>query len=358
MKLEQQQQVYQCLNSLKPVNLVVQTILNETRDKYDTEEIRTKPPGIMFYPKASFGNRGLSVWYFIPNQQNDFLEREWLEEIMGKPLEFMAYGERPSPIESPINLLLLQNVEMIKDMVKEKLDKLLAEKKPAVLLHLSDEILKDSLDLYDHPAVKLVIRNYLRPDIKNADKVITIPLGYVKNRSLKGTYKKASERKLKWSFAGSIDKADRMSMLQSLAVVAPNSIKLLSTWKHPLPEEAPEYLATMGDSVFIPCPKGQNFETYRLYEALEAGCIPMCVEDPKGEHTCYTKLMGNTAILTMPDWNVVRQIILQNSSDELINQLQENLHTYWISHKASLTANIVERLEKILQEEQPRTIHL
>ena len=86
-------------------------------------------------------------------------------------------------------------------MILEKLNTLAQQKKPVVLLHLSDETVNDPLSIYEHPAVKLVIRNYVRKDIPVSDKVITIPLGYVRNRSLKGKFKKLSERSLAWSFA-------------------------------------------------------------------------------------------------------------------------------------------------------------
>ena len=137
-------------------------------------------------------------------------------------------------------------------------------------------------------------------------------------------------------------------------------MKLLPTWKHPLPEEADEYMKILEDTKFIPCPKGQNYETYRLYEALEAGCIPICVGDPNNEHECYNKLIGDNSILISKDWLSVKSMIQQiNNNPEALNQIQENLTKYWMTHKVNITAHILAALERISKSEpELKTIHL
>jgi hypothetical protein len=36
-----------------------------------------------------------------------------------------------------------------------------------------------------------------------------------------------------------------------------------------------EYAKYMLNSIFTPCPKGRSLDTFRLYEAMEAGSIPV-----------------------------------------------------------------------------------
>ena len=345
-------------------NSVLRRIVEEILEKF-SEDIIGRPPGIVYLPTPNFMVKPYPVWYFVPNQQNDFLERDWIEEIIGKPLEFIPFGADELPSYQPIHFILLQKWSSVENMILEKLNRFAQQKKSVVLLHLSDETVNDPLSMYDHPAVKLVIRNYIRKDIPLSNKVITIPLGYVRNRSLKGKFKKLSERSLAWSFAGSVDKPNRIEMLQTLATVEPNSMKLLPTWKHPLPEEADEYMKTLEDTRFIPCPKGQNYETYRLYEALEAGCIPICIGDPNNEHDCYNKLVGDNAILISKDWSSVKSMIQQiNNNPDALNQIQENLTKYWTTHKVNITAHILAALERISkpepenEESNLKTIHL
>jgi hypothetical protein len=340
-------------------NVVLRRIVEEVLEKF-AEDIIGRPPGIVYLPSPNFMAKPYSVWYFVPNQQNDFLERDWIEEIIGKPLEFIPFGKEESPTSQAINFILIQKWSAVEQIILEKINILAEQKKPVVLIHLSDETVNDPLSIYEHPAVKLIIRNYVRKDVPSNDKVITIPLGYVRNRSLKGKFKKLSERTLAWSFAGSVDKPNRIEMLQTLATVEPNSMKLLPTWKHPLPEEADEYMKTLEDTRFVPCPKGQNYETYRLYEALEAGCIPICIGDANNEHECYNKLIGDNAILISKDWSSVKSMIQQISNNpEALNQIQENLTKYWMTHKVNITAHILAALERISKPEQDlKTIHL
>ena len=39
-----------------------------------------------------------------------------------------------------------------------------------------------------------------------------------------------------------------------------------------------EYMNIMNDTIFVPCPAGNNPETFRHYEALEIGCIPIILD--------------------------------------------------------------------------------
>ena len=328
-------------------NAVLSNIVEEILAKYK-ETISARIPGITYLPNVNFQLRPFHIWYFVTNQQNEFLERDWLEEIIGKPVEFLPYGASETPNAQKVNFILIQKCSAVQQMINDKLDELLKENKPAVLIHLSDENTNDDLHIYDHPAVKLVIRNYVRNDLMGNTKIITIPLGYVKNRSLKGNFKKLSDRSLVWSFAGSVDKPTRIEMLQIFSLIEPNSMKLLSTWKQPKPEEADEYMKILAESKFIPCPMGQNFETFRLYEALEAGCIPICIGDQEGRHDCYNKLIGDKSILIVKDWTSAKAMIQQISNNtDALNQIQENLTKYWTNHKANITAHILAALERI-----------
>ena len=344
------------INNLKDksTNLVIQLSFEELLDKLSSDIIGGAP-GVSSIPKASFSKNTLPVWYFQPNQNNACLEKEWIEEIIGKPIEFCGYGEKFYG-DTKIQFLLIQKWEHVKDLVNEKLDVLNKENKKVIILHISDEYCNDNLEIYEHPAVKLVIRNYIR-EIKTTKKVITIPLGYVNNRSLKGNFKKLSERKYTWSFAGSVDKIGRNEMVQKLTTIEPNKLKLLQTWSAPTKEEAEEYTSLLNESKFVPCPKGMNYETFRVYEALEAGCVPICIGSESDEHKVYEHLIGNGVILMAQDWAAAANIINQiNSNTNILDQLQENLTKYWMSRKINITASILGAMNEIEKESEKESV--
>jgi hypothetical protein len=77
-----------------------------------------------------------------------------------------------------------------------------------------------------------------------------------------------------WSFHGT-DWFDRKTQLAPLSAVEPHHCQLQPNWGHPTRSSKEEYLADLGNSKFCPILKGQNAETFRLYEALEAGTLPI-----------------------------------------------------------------------------------
>ena len=98
--------------------------------------------------------------------------------------------------------------------------------------------------------------------------------------------KKSSERGLVGFYAGSRTSTSRV-MLQKALLQTRNKELFTHFVKEKLPQvlrqdlshpallPMPEYVAHMSDSVFALCPRGHAFETARLYEALEAGSIPI-----------------------------------------------------------------------------------
>lgn len=145
--------------------------------------------------------------------------------------------------------------------------------KPFRILHLSDEFIADDLALYPHPMCKGVIRNYMRASIPvMSAPCITIPLGY--------HYRDTSEpilmssRTWRWSFHGT-DWFDRAQQLIPFQNYLPYSCRLFNEWNHPDGTKEQDYVAILKNSQFCPILKGNNMETFRLYEALELNVLPL-----------------------------------------------------------------------------------
>jgi len=112
----------------------------------------------------------------------------------------------------------------------------------------------------------------VRNDAPVLSHITTIPLGYHhKASSLQKTWE---ERDLVWSFHGT-DWFNRSSQLQPFASFVPNSCSLQPDWNHPSATKEKQYLSLLGNSRFCPILRGNNDETFRLYEALEAGTLPI-----------------------------------------------------------------------------------
>ena len=141
------------------------------------------------------------------------------------------------------------------------------------ILHLSDEFCQDPIDFYSIPQVTGVLRFYPRPDLV---KTLTLPLGY--HWPMKNTIPICA-RSIVWSFCGT-NWMRRSELLAPLFSIEPNKAEFYPEWNSKNQLNNEEFSDLLQNTQFVPCPLGNNVETYRLYEALEAGCIPVFTQLP------------------------------------------------------------------------------
>lgn len=207
----------------------------------------------------------MTVYYMTDdmtdNKPYDLYEKSWLEEVFQCDIQYVPYSSLPSNawiiIQRPY-IALWNNV-------------LSTHTQPFRILHLSDEFEMDDISLYSHPYCKAVIRNYLRTDVPDAPHIITIPLGYHHRCAVKKTME---ERKWLWSFHGT-DWFQRGEQLEAFKLYEPHSCHLQPEWNHSSGTPFTEYVEILGKSQFCPILKGNHMETFRLYEAFEAGTLPL-----------------------------------------------------------------------------------
>jgi len=195
-----------------------------------------------------------------PIELSGLYEYEWLCELFGGP---SVLAVAPLEAAPPNPIVIVQGPYLQK--TREALAKW---NRPFRILHLSDEGLRDPVDFYDHPCCKAVIRNYARPC-----KGLTIPLGY-HWRPTGNSVPKLPFRTKIWSFVGTEwgARGELRSLPPDRAV-----LRLFPKWQDPANLGKTEYLELLLDSVFVPCPAGQNAETFRIYEAIECGAVPLVI---------------------------------------------------------------------------------
>jgi len=198
------------------------------------------------------------------NRRSDHYELDWLEHLFGAQITVRHECASSRPTDCPI--VIVQRPHW-----PETIHMLKAWSAAGVrfqLLHLSDEFSTDPTGFYALPGCVGVLRNYARPTPNGGT---VIPLGY--------HWPKPAElqapRSLHWSFAGT-DWNGRATAL-SVLPTANSALKLFAKWEDPAALTQESYLALLSDSIFAPCPAGNNPETFRLYEALECGTIPLVV---------------------------------------------------------------------------------
>ena len=202
---------------------------------------------------------------------------------------------------------------------------------PFRILHLSDELGMDSLGLYHHSCCTQVIRNYVRPGM--GLKPFTLPLGFA-TPPLTRPIPPWSSRSLVWSFHGTAW-FNREAQLEPLKAVGPHSLHLTPGWKHPSATLPADWQALLLNSKFVPVPRGNHFETFRLYEALEHGAIPLYVRTG-GDDFYWNWLVGHLSLVEIKQWSDVPALLTSLGED-----YQATLCTQWAAWKEECRAAFI-----------------
>jgi GR25 family glycosyltransferase involved in LPS biosynthesis len=258
------------------------------------------------------------------------MELRWLCDFLGPVLDTIeTLSADHEPLSTnPIFIVARPHMEVYQHIF----NRYEAASIPFYVIHLSDEYTNDPIEWYSYEACKGVLRNYVRQDCIGMKHVYTIPLG--PNRRTTHT-KEADQRSLVWSFFGT-KWHNREKQLQSLLELTPNSNTFYDAWLDPKQIDATTYSDTMLSSKFIPCPRGQHVETFRFWEALEHGAIPIYVREP-GDTLYFTFISSKLPILSIPSWEQARgfiQNLLQNTPTFL--QYRKTLLEKWLLWKQEL----------------------
>ena len=203
-------------------------------------------------------------------------EQSWLEDLFGQPLTLLPLTSTDTDLP-PNAWYLVQRPHSVK--WNKWFHQLQRKNIPFKILHLSDEFGTDIIGCYDLPNCKAIVRTYPRPDLYDAPfpSLVTIPLGY-HHRLTPSTHSISqtpfSERPLVWSFHGT-KWFDRDTELAAFASFTPNDCRLQPEWNHSTATTKEEYLQSLSQTKYCPILRGNNVETFRLYEALEAGSLPV-----------------------------------------------------------------------------------
>ena len=261
-------------------------------------------------------------------------EGQWLQELFGNTRFSLESVSSDTPINSNDTIILflrrpnwVKQIDWIRDLIKRGIS--------FKIIHCSDEFAKDPVEFYSLPSVKGVLRFYKRAD--TLPNTITIPLGYHwTSVNINATKEKVAleNRLYSWSFTGTGWKG-RSTQLEPLLAIEKHHVKFFPDWNHPEQLTEEKYIELLQNTIFVPCPEGNNVETYRLYEALECGCIPVFTKLPTVlEDSDIPFLRGET-------WKEVADLmssLLENPVE--LNKHSNNIMVGWSNYKDRLKLSI------------------
>jgi hypothetical protein len=220
------------------------------------------------------------------------------------------------------------------------------------VIHLADEYSNDPIDFYSLPNITGILRFYPRPDImaEATEKVMNLPLGYRwrftgDRENLLVSSPNLPFRQYMWSFAGT-DWQNRSQDMAPLNAVQDHVAKWFSEWNDKNQLKEADYIGLMLDSKFIPCPRGMNVETFRFYEALECGCIPLFLN--RVENAEWHKLFqAEIPFINLQEWSDVAatmQYFKENPSQ--MESYRTVLLSAWMNYKKGLRERVKQWFSK------------
>ena len=201
------------------------------------------------------------------------------------------------------------------------------------LFHLSDEWFGEDYNYYRN--FSFVIRTYSTRCLQHAG-IMTIPLGFPNETNREGIGMPASQRSYLWCFFGNERKGSRPDMLRTFRAISSQSPVPTSNLKKS------DYDCILRQTTFCPAPMGNVvLETWRTYEAMENGCIPLVERRVFCDY--YRDLFGHHPIPTFSNWRQARAFLEELScSLTRLDALQSEIYLWWQNEKINVRDKVIE----------------
>ena len=270
-----------------------------------------------------------------PNKSNEENDRDqiwgayhkdcsdkWIYEILNK-IEFEVI-QSEKDLESEDILIIVDSSIEKKKKIYTKLELICSK---MFLIHLGDEAGAYDLSLV-YNKFNYVWRTFCLNRYFNNKKVSCLPIGYKSGTLFK---KEIVERRYKWSFLGTPHKSSRQDLLFQLSDIEPSFSHKTKKFNEKIIDVS-KMSEILTSTEFIPCPNGfVHPETYRLYEALECGCIPIV----ENAYKYYDRLFPNNPFIKVDRWIEAKPVIREWKKDQ-IEQKREECRIWWSQYKNQL----------------------
>ena len=255
---------------------------------------------------------------------------KWIYEILNK-IEFETIQSEKDLEDEDILIIVDSSIEN-KEELYTKLELICSK---MFLIHLGDETFAYDLSMV-YNKFNYVWRTFCSNKYFNNKKVSCLPLGYKSGTLFK---KEIVERKYKWAFLGTPHKSSRHDLLFQLSDIEPSFSHKTKKFNEKIIDVS-EMSEILTSTEFIPCPNGfVHPETYRLYEALECGCIPIV----ENAYKYYDRLFPNNPFIKIDRWIEAKSVIEEWGNDQ-IKQKREECRTWWNQYKNQLQEFIVNKI--------------
>jgi hypothetical protein len=153
--------------------------------------------------------------------------------------------------------------------------------------------------------------------------------------------------RIDWFFAGQVNNDRRQQCVNVLRTLDGGALVETPGFTQGL--EPAEYVKRMASAKIVPCPSGpQTVDTFRVWEALEAGCIPVVDgATPHGDALWYWRLMADELPMlpVLRDWSELPGLVrgLLRNWPALVNSYA----AAWQNYKRQLAVRVSETIGQL-----------
>lgn len=260
----------------------------------------------------------------------NLLEVDWLRDILGDLIEQECTDLDLTCFDDDCIHVVSSNWQPL-PAYEDYFSECRARCRRMVLIHTSDEWFSGGYALYRH--FDTVIRNFAT-GLAAHDGILTIPEGYANGTRTAGSLRPVAERQYAWSFTGEL-KASRIEMASALAGLKPNFL----TGTTSIYREGGKKLSkvefddVLENTIFSPCPMGNVIlETWRFYESLELGCIP--IVETRFSLDYFTGLLGPHPVPSFRSWDAACRYARDALTDRpSLQRKQMEIRDWWTAKK-------------------------
>lgn len=217
----------------------------------------------------------------------------------------------------------------------------------AIFIHASDEGMGYDSSVLRSPTVRTWVQ-YARQDRCPADRRLPIGAPY-DTEILVGTEQNprlpTCDRKWLWAFGGQPGGARRQACIAALR--ARSDGDLLVTKGFGQGRTRTDHMHALSQARIALCPPGPHSpDSFRLYEALEAGCLPIC--DRRGEdwpataQSYWVHVLGFEPFPCVDDWSELPALLDTFAADpKLLQERTDAAVAWWQGYKAEVGRDLM-----------------
>ena len=210
----------------------------------------------------------------------------------------------------------------------------LSNVKNCMLFLMGDEEGSFPLEKIKHPNIKIWVQN---PKPELSDEYSKLGCGYPPKIT---EARKLTNKSLDWFFAGQNTHERREQCIDKLTHMDNGCLLETKGFTEGLEQEI--YYSTMSKSKVVPCPSGpETVDTFRLYEALELGCIPIAdSQTPKEDWSGFWEWLfeGPAPFPIVSDYDSLPGYIEECAKQYPV--LNNRIQAWWQRYKVNLVREI------------------